>query len=1034
MSFMMYAIPTIAYTQTSVSGNITSDTNWKLEQSPINIVGNVGVAVGSKLTIEKGVEVNFTGNYSITVQGKISVEGVSADSVVINGFSTSNIVHMIVFDGADLNQSKIQFAKIKGPHSFIKLKGNTLGLLEVKNSKFSGDAVMWDQSRFDLEAYTSGTDSTGIQFTGCLFLRTWIHGHGSSRHSVQFDESKINNSRIITQVAHKEVLIRNSDVTECELINQHFTNLIVTSSNITNCKFIPEQSGNEMNITFEASILKNTKITKSTFDVHGQKIYLKNSIILNQATNEFFGNNIDASNTLFIGNGTGLEADESLVVTNSSFHGFNKAIKLKGAGSAKNSNFTESTYFIELLSPPNFSAIGNYWQLENGTLIGDKLIDYDDDLTLGRVVRESDRSSLNAKAPVLPIGNIDNLIANRRLFASWQTKDIECISDELEVQLSFDKGFTNNHFILQLSDRFQSFSNPVNLDTLDAGQLTLRAFLPDTVENNQSYLIRVFSTQENTYTHPFEVKVSNFLPQAEFSFPSTLCYGDTATIQYSGNASPNANYTWSFDGGTIISGTGQGPYLVQWSDAGDKNLSLKVSENGCASDSLSYSLNVNSPLVNSFNADEFVCQGDTASIEFTGSAPASSSFSWNLDRGSIVGEIDSCLLNVVWEETGTKNISLTITNGLCRSETIYKSIDYIPVPTVDLSMPSSLCFGDTATIQYSGNASPNANYAWGFDGGTIMSGVDQGPFLIQWSNSGNKNISLKVSENGCASDSLIRGVNILSELATPSICFVTVDSSTDKNAISWTYDRNDVIFNIYRESNISDVYLQIGSISGSDSNTFIDPASSPAQVANRYKISAIDSCGIETNLSPFHKTIHLTINKGLRNSWNLIWDGYEGFSFGTYRIYRRINGGNFELLTEIASNLKSYTDLDVPTPNVAYQIEVLTPDICPSFTNGRVNQVASSRSNIAENNITLGAKNIPLEVNVYPNPVSEYFEIVAMEGRLLRYELVTMTGEVIKSGNLTSSTMVDISEISRGIYILRTFSSSGFAFKKLIKE
>jgi hypothetical protein len=73
------------------------------------------------------------------------------------------------------------------------------------------------------------------------------------------------------------------------------------------------------------------------------------------------------------------------------------------------------------------------------------------------------------------------------------------------------------------------------------------------------------------------------IPTSTFSLLNQSCSADTVQIAYSGTATSGAFYNWNFDGGTILSGTGQGPYQVKWDSAGYKNVQLTVSENACQS-------------------------------------------------------------------------------------------------------------------------------------------------------------------------------------------------------------------------------------------------------------------------------------------------------------------------------------------------------------------------------------------------------------------------------------------------------------------
>ena len=67
-----------------------------------------------------------------------------------------------------------------------------------------------------------------------------------------------------------------------------------------------------------------------------------------------------------------------------------------------------------------------------------------------------------------------------------------------------------------------------------------------------------------------------------------------------------------------------------------------------------------------------------------------------------------------------------------------------------------------------------------------------------------------------------------------------------------------------------------------------------------YKIAAIDVCTNESDLSPAHKTVHLTMNEGVNGEVNLIWNPYEGFTVSNYLIYRSIDGGQMSFIGFVA--------------------------------------------------------------------------------------------------------------------------------------
>lgn len=73
------------------------------------------------------------------------------------------------------------------------------------------------------------------------------------------------------------------------------------------------------------------------------------------------------------------------------------------------------------------------------------------------------------------------------------------------------------------------------------------------------------------------------VPTTTFTFDQIMCNADHTIITYIGNVDATATYTWNFDGATIHSGSGQGPYEISWNTAGLHSIELQVSANGCDS-------------------------------------------------------------------------------------------------------------------------------------------------------------------------------------------------------------------------------------------------------------------------------------------------------------------------------------------------------------------------------------------------------------------------------------------------------------------
>ena len=209
---------------------------------------------------------------------------------------------------------------------------------------------------------------------------------------------------------------------------------------------------------------------------------------------------------------------------------------------------------------------------------------------------------------------------------------------------------------------------------------------------------------------------------------------------------------------------------------------------------------------------------------------------------------------------------------------------------------------------------------------------------------------------GCQATSTPFSVNA-SLLQKPEICLVTVDTISKKNLIAWERPQSNVIqgYKIYKEGFQANVYNLIGYLPYDSVSVFLDTASVPQQRSNRYKISLVDTCNIESAPSQHHKTIHLSANTGTSGENNLIWSHYEGFEFSSYKIYRGTTPANIILLDSVPSNLNSYSDLNPPSGLVFYQVNVVKYDSCfPTILRGQTNKgpFSQSMSNLRDYNAT----------------------------------------------------------------------------------
>ena len=124
-------------------------------------------------------------------------------------------------------------------------------------------------------------------------------------------------------------------------------------------------------------------------------------------------------------------------------------------------------------------------------------------------------------------------------------------------------------------------------------------------------------------------------------------------------------------------------------------------------------------------------------------------------------------------------ISVAYDDGMCAFNWS-ATVEVLPIPTSSFTVdPTPLCEGSPVTVTYTGNADASATYNWDFDGGNVVSGSGQGPYMIEWATPGAKTISLTVVEDGCTSPQSTQMVQVDAELGVPMInCTSTTSSIT----------------------------------------------------------------------------------------------------------------------------------------------------------------------------------------------------------------------------------------------------------------
>ena len=154
-------------------------------------------------------------------------------------------------------------------------------------------------------------------------------------------------------------------------------------------------------------------------------------------------------------------------------------------------------------------------------------------------------------------------------------------------------------------------------------------------------------------------------------------------------------------------------------------------------------------------------------------------------------------------------------------------------------------------------------------------------------------------------------------------------------------------FRVYKETSAADVYDLVAEL-GIESRSYVDLSSNANIQTARYALSYITSYGESMRGTP-HQGLHVMINRGMGNSWNLAWMKYEGRDVATYRIWRGTSPENLSVIGEISGNMTSYSDLMTSDSVCYYATEVVFKEETPSLMPARYGQKRSVESTTMSN-------------------------------------------------------------------------------------
>ncbi|MBL8027849.1 MAG: hypothetical protein JNL74_15605 [Fibrobacteres bacterium] len=399
-----------SFGQTNVSGNYFSSQIWTPAGNPYVVTGDIAIPANVNLTIQAGVEIQNSGNFTITINGNLLANGTSTLPIKLNGgafmFRKTNLAnsHFSYLDATDIT---VQLAN-EAEHNQDNYKNTDT--LTIRNSNFTS-------SNLRTKGYAT---TAALKISDCAISNSNVIGYYPRSEPIFLNKCQIINSYIQSDAYNYGIHFNSCVVSDSRLDVQGCGgNFQINYSTILNSSISTTMScGGEglVNMNFSKIIntgiagVMATNIQNCIFKCKtDQRLNLGNTIISNSS---FIGHSDTSGSTGFEANSISLT---NSTIVNHSFGADGKFNTISG------SNFIyNSRYNVLHRSSNNVSAVGNYWGTTNPTDIANMILDYwEDPVNLGTIDYSGFKTVPNKNCPISPVKNIRKQTATGGITVSW---------------------------------------------------------------------------------------------------------------------------------------------------------------------------------------------------------------------------------------------------------------------------------------------------------------------------------------------------------------------------------------------------------------------------------------------------------------------------------------------------------------------------------------------------------------------------------------------------------------------------------------
>lgn len=354
------------------------------------------------------------------------------------------------------------------------------------------------------------------------------------------------------------------------------------------------------------------------------------------------------------------------------------------------------------------------------------------------------------------------------------------------------------------------------------------------------------------------------------------------------------------------------------------------------------------------------CLNTAVAVRYLGTEDPAS-LEWDWDGGTLERQADGVWM-VAWDTEGNKKITVRTGDVTSSASILVKTAPDLNFDInayalensiTPLTLPA-LALDPAYTLNWkiSKDGSEDLTPAEWKDTLTIARRGVTREVQVRFMKRGEYVLRLQTTAEGCGVVEASRRVEVKGSLPVPQIGLVTVDAATSKNKLRWSVPGNLPEYaesvNIYKEGSKYNDFRLLANVPLTQTE-YTDLTSSPEVTSSRYRMTLVTDWGAEGEPGTAHRSVHMMINKGMGNSWNLIWTPYEGAIVESFRVLRGTSPDALEVLGEVAGSAMSWSDMTAPEGTLYYALEFdseYDDTWTPMLRMARAATRASVRSNV----------------------------------------------------------------------------------------